>query len=43
MWLGIDIGTGGSRALLVDERGVVRASCTAPHEEMAMARPLWAE
>src|SRR5271157_4369588 len=43
MWLGIDIGTGGSRALLVDERGVVRAGCTAPHEEMAMARPLWAE
>jgi xylulokinase len=43
MWLGIDIGTGGSRALLVDERGVVRAGCTAPHEDMAMARPLWAE
>jgi xylulokinase len=43
MWLGIDIGTGGSRALLVDERGVVRAGCTAPHEEMAMAHPLWAE
>jgi len=43
MWLGIDIGTGGSRALLVDGRGVVRAGYTAPHEEMAMARPLWAE
>ena len=43
MWLGIDIGTGGSRALLVDERGVVRAGCTAPHEDMTMARPLWAE
>lgn len=43
MWLGIDIGTGGSRALLVDERVVVRAGCTAPHEEMTMARPLWAE
>src|ERR1035441_4862273 len=43
MWLGIDIGTGGSRALLVDDRGVVRAGCTAPHEDMTMARPLWAE
>jgi xylulokinase len=43
MWLGIDVGTGGSRALLVDERGVVRAGFTAPHEEMAMARPMWAE
>ncbi len=43
MWLGIDIGTGGSRALLVDERGRVRAGFTAPHEDMMMARPLWAE
>ena len=23
-WLGLDIGTGGSRALLIDERGVVQ-------------------
>ena len=43
MWLGIDIGTGSSRALLVDERGAVRASCSAPHEDMRMERPLWAE
>jgi xylulokinase len=43
MWLGIDIGTGGSRALLVDERGGVRAGFTAPHEDMIMQRPLWAE
>lgn len=43
MWLGIDVGTGGSRALLVDDRGAVRGSFTAPHEEMMMARPLWAE
>jgi xylulokinase len=43
MYLGIDIGTGGSRALLVDERGAVRAGFTAPHEEMRMERPLWAE
>ena len=43
MYLGIDIGTGGSRALLVDERGSVRAGFTAPHEDMRMERPLWAE
>jgi xylulokinase len=43
MWLGIDIGTGSSRALLVDEGGAVRGSCTAAHEDMRMERPLWAE
>jgi len=43
MWLGIDIGTGGTRALLVDERGEVRAGFTAPHEDIVMHRPLWAE
>jgi xylulokinase len=43
MWLGIDVGTGGSRALLVDERGSVRAGYTALHEDMQMARPQWAE
>jgi len=43
MWLGIDVGTGGSRALLVDERGGVRAGYTALHEDMQMARPQWAE
>lgn len=42
-WLGIDIGTGGSRALLADEFGRVAAGFTAPHEEMRMERPLWAE
>jgi xylulokinase len=42
-WLGLDIGTGGSRALLIDELGSVRASFTAPHEDMRMERPLWAE
>ena len=39
MWLGIDIGTGGTRALLVDERGAVRAGYTSPHEDMRM--DLW--
>jgi xylulokinase len=43
MWLGIDIGTGGSRALLVDGAGHVRAGYTAAHEEMRMERPMWAE
>jgi xylulokinase len=42
-FLGLDIGTGGSRALLVDEQGRVRHAFTAPHEDMIMARPLWAE
>jgi xylulokinase len=42
-WLGIDIGTGGSRALLIDQKGSVRNAVTAPHEEMTMQRPLWAE
>ncbi|HEY1336872.1 MAG TPA: xylulokinase [Bryobacteraceae bacterium] len=43
MWLGLDIGTGGSRALLVDGRGAVRAGYTAAHDDMRMERPLWAE
>src|SRR3954471_1639544 len=43
MYLGIDIGTGGTRALLIDESGAVRAGCTSAHEDMMMARPLWAE
>ena len=42
-WLGIDVGTGGTRALLIDDQGKVRHACTAPHEEMRMERPLWAE
>ena len=43
MWLGIDIGTGSSRALLVDHRGAVRAAFSAAHEDIHMERPLWAE
>ena len=42
-WLGLDIGTGGSRALLVDENGRAAAGVTAPHDEMQMPKPLWAE
>jgi xylulokinase len=41
--MGIDVGTGGTRALLVDEAGRCRYAFTAPHEEMRMERPLWAE
>ena len=42
-WLGIDIGTGGSRALLIDAKGSIAAAVTAAHDEMTMERPLWAE
>jgi xylulokinase len=42
-WLGIDVGTGGTRALLIDQRGQVRHGFTAPHEGMRMEKPLWAE
>jgi len=42
-WLGLDVGTGGSRALLVDAHGRVQYSFTAPHEEMRMLKPRWAE
>jgi xylulokinase len=43
MWLGIDTGTGGTRALLVNAKGEVVAACTSAHEDMLMHRPLWAE
>lgn len=43
MWLGIDIGTGGSRALLVDAAGKEVASVTIAHQEMRMEQPQWAE
>ncbi|HEX4276701.1 MAG TPA: FGGY family carbohydrate kinase, partial [Bryobacteraceae bacterium] len=42
-WLGLDIGTGGTRALLIDHAGKEIAAVTAPHEEIRMERPLWAE
>src|SRR5204863_5542547 len=42
-WLGIDVGTGGTRALLADSKGKVRHAFTSAHEEMRMERPLWAE
>src|SRR5580700_4642386 len=42
-WLGLDIGTGGSRALLVDRHGKQVAAVTAPHVDMRMDQPMWAE
>ncbi|HEY3743789.1 MAG TPA: xylulokinase [Bryobacteraceae bacterium] len=42
-WMGIDVGTGGTRALLVDASGAVKAAFTAAHEDMRMDQPLWAE
>ncbi|HMF78080.1 MAG TPA: xylulokinase [Bryobacteraceae bacterium] len=42
-WLGLDVGTGGSRAILVDAAGRPRHSFTAPHDEMRMLKPRWAE
>jgi xylulokinase len=42
-WMGVDVGTGGTRALLVDAGGKEVAAVTAPHEEMRMEQPLWAE
>ncbi len=42
-WLGIDIGTGGSRALLIQADGSVVDGVTAPHEDILMHQPLWAE
>ena len=43
MWMGIDVGTGGTRALLVDQQGRVRAGHTMAHDDMTMLKPLWAE
>ena len=42
-WLGVDIGTGGSRALLLDASGKKAAAVSAPHQDMTMHQPLWAE
>jgi xylulokinase len=42
-WMGVDVGTGGTRALLVDARGHEVATFTSAHEEMHMPHPLWAE
>jgi xylulokinase len=41
--LGIDVGTGGTRALLLDERGRILGSATSEHAAFASPRPGWAE
>ena len=41
--LGIDVGTGGTRALLIDESGRVLASATAEHRPFASPQTGWAE
>jgi xylulokinase len=43
LWLGIDTGTSGTRALLIDRTGKEVAAVTAPHEDIHMEHPLWAE
>jgi xylulokinase len=41
--LGIDVGTGGTRALVIDEAGGVVASATVEHEAFASPHAGWAE
>src|SRR5271163_2289161 len=42
-FLGIDVGTGGTRAVVVDEQGEVLASASSEHEPFRAAHPGWAE
>src|SRR5688500_14931287 len=42
-FLGIDVGTGGSRAVLIDESGIVVASAIADHVPFASPQIGWAE
>jgi xylulokinase len=42
-YLGIDVGTGGTRALVMDGEGQVVASASAEHQHFASPRPGWAE
>ena len=41
--LGIDVGTGGTRALIIDDSGVVLGAATADHAPFASPRTGWAE
>ena len=43
MLLGIDVGTGGTRALVIDGSGHVVASASADHQAFAIPQPGWAE
>jgi xylulokinase len=42
-YLGIDVGTGGTRALVIDAQGNVVASASAEHQHFASPKPGWAE
>ena len=42
-YLGIDVGTGGTRALVIDSTGNVIASASAEHQHFASPKPGWAE
>ncbi len=42
-WIGLDIGTGATRALVVDAQGKIIAAYSAPHADVRMDKPLWAE
>ena len=41
--IGIDVGTGGTRAIVINERGRVLGSATAEHEPFASPETGWAE
>jgi xylulokinase len=41
--LGIDVGTGGTRALIIDEKGALISSSTTEHEPFASPKIGWAE
>src|SRR5438445_12558082 len=43
LFLGIDVGTGGTRALIIDEHGKVVASGTEEHAHFDSPRAGWAE
>lgn len=43
MFLGMDIGTGGTRAVLVDEKGQLVASASSEHAPFRTPHPGWAE
>lgn len=42
-FLGLDVGTGGTRAVLIDERGQVVASAASEHAPFRSPQPGWAE
>jgi xylulokinase len=42
-WLGLDVGTTGSRAIIMNEVGKVIAGASADHAPMAQPHPTWAE